>query len=321
MDFIKKNTPFCIELAICLVAFAVGGFLAYNASTGAQSAERELADASSRLTALEGASPAPTEANVQASEQNINKLLAELNRIRENLQRGSRLTTSGDGVAVMSAIQQYITDFQGLANARVGPDGEPDPIEITPDFAFGFEQYINEATPLDDEVRTRALDQQRQILEFLVNQLIASNPDSITEVRRELIEQAVRDGGVEQQKGFAIDPVVSARVPGAIDTKAFSLTFTGYTDSLRIFLNNLARPELPIVVRSIEVDRPSGSETVDISGGEDAFGGLFGAFPASDQAAEEKAQQPVISENISRFTVVVEFIEIVLPDETEAEPS
>jgi hypothetical protein len=45
-------------------------------------------------------------------------------------------------------------------------------------------------------------------------------------------------------------------VPGAINTLAFGLTFTGYTDSLRELLNNLAKFDLPFVVRSIEVERP-----------------------------------------------------------------
>lgn len=321
MDFIKKNTLFCIVVAICLSAFAAGAFLAYNASSKVQSAERKLSSARSQLTSLERASPAPTEANVKASQENIDKLLAELSEIRENLQRGSRLNTSADGVAVMAAIQQYISDFQRRAESHVGPDGEPDPIEIAPDFAFGFEQYIDEATPLDDEARTRKLDQQRQILNFLVNQLIAANPDSITAVRREFIEQVVRDSR-DQTKGFVIDSAVSARVPGAIDTMAFSVTFTGYTDSLRLFLNNLAKPELPIVVRSIEVDRPSGSETVNAPAVDDDFGGLFNNLSANNQRGEDaQAQEPIISENISRFTVIVEFIEIVLPDDTDAEPS
>ena len=67
-------------------------------------------------------------------------------------------------------------------------------------------------------------------------------------------------------------------MPGAIDTLAFGLTFTGYTDSLRGLLNDLAKFDLPIVVRSIKVERPSGSSTtakVPDNNNLDAFFGVF----------------------------------------------
>jgi hypothetical protein len=48
----------------------------------------------------------------------------------------------------------------------------------------------------------------------------------------------------------------------------------------------------------------------------DAFFGVFGGGSNSDLEVPEEAQKPVISENISTFTVVLEFIEIVLPAES-----
>jgi hypothetical protein len=323
MAFIKKNLLFCILVAICLLAFAIGAFLAFQASGKVASAERQLSSARAELKSLENASPAPTAANVAASEENVDRLLAKLSQIRENLQRGSRLRTSTDGVAVMTAIQQYISDFQEEAESQIGPNGEPDPIETDEDFAFGFERYIDEATPLDDPVLNRRLDQQRQILSYLVNQLINSDPDSIESVQRELIEGTVGEG--EEQKGFKVGPAISARVPGAIDTMAFSVTFTGYTTALRRFLNNLAKPELPIVVRRIEVERPSGSETIAAPTPDDAldsiFGGLGGNSTTDEPDPDRQAQEPVISENVSRFTVIVEFIEVVLPNDADDKPA
>ena len=108
-------------------------------------------------------------------------------------------------------------------------------------------------------------------------------------------------------------------MPGAIDTLAFGLTFTGYTDSLRGLLNDLAKFDLPIVVRSIEVERPSGSRTttkVPANNNLDAFFGVFDGGSNPEEGAPEEAQKPVISENISTFTVVLEFIEIVLPTQS-----
>ena len=45
----------------------------------------------------------------------------------------------------------------------------------------------------------------------------------------------------------------------------------------------------------------------------DTFFGVFGGGSNPEVKAPEEAQEPVISENISIFTVVLEFIEIALP--------
>ncbi len=317
MGFIKKHLIFCIVVVLCLLACGAGAFLAFSASGKVSSAEQQVSSAQSQLNSLLNAAPAPTEANVDASRENVANLAGELKAIREELQRGSRLQLSSDGVSVMAGIQQYISDYQRRAAAHTNAEGEPDPIEIEDDFAFGFEQYIDEATVLDDAKRIPRLDKQRQILSYLVNQLMASSPESIDAIGRELVEFPAN---MQNEKdGFTISPAISARVPGAIETMAFSLSFRGYTTSLRSFLNNLAKFELPIVVRSIEVERPSGSETVAAPAANNNLDSIFGVFGGQDAAQEEvpqEAQQPVISENISRFTVVVEFIEIVLPDES-----
>ena len=133
----------------------------------------------------------------------------------------------------------------------------------------------------------------------------------------EVLEQKAE--GSSSAKDFSIHPAITAKVPGAINTLAFRLAFTGYTDSLRRLLNDLAKFDLPIVVRSIEVDRPSGISTttkVPSNNDLDSFFGVFDGGSSSDVEDPEEAQKPVISENISIFTVVLEFIEIALPDQS-----
>jgi hypothetical protein len=262
------------------------------------------------------ADPAATTANVKASAENVAELEAEVRKIRVDLERGARITTSTDGIGVMAGIQQFISDYQREAAAHIGKDGEPVEIIVPDDFAFGFEQYLDEATMLDDEELIPVLDKQRQILSYLLNKLYDAEPESIVSVEREVLELKAEDTG--SAKGFTVNPAITAKVPGAIDTLAFGLTFTGYTDSLRGLLNDLAKFDLPIVVRSIEVERPSGSRTtseVPASNNLDAFFGVFDGGSTSEVEAPKVAQKPVISENISTFTVVLEFIEIVLPSE------
>jgi len=312
MGLFKKNLLFSIFVLLCLLVFGAGAYFAFAQAGSIDAAKRTIVNAKSQLDSLRFATPAPTEANIERAQQNVTELKAVLASIRDDLQQGSRLTTSADGIGVMAAIQQYITDYQRKAETHVDESGEPAPVELPKEFAFGFEQYIDRSTPLENSELSALLDQQRQILSYLLEKLFAADPAAIVSVRREVLEAASADN-----KGFQISPAVSARVPGAIDTLAFSISFKGYTESLREFLNSLAKFDLPIVVRSIEVDRPADSQTTTAPRADNDLNSIFGAFGGDESTAEpEAAQEPVISENISIFTVVVEFIKIVLPDES-----
>ena len=314
MGFIKKNLTFTIIVAACISAFVAGAYLAFIESGKIDQAKQNITSAESLLNNMRFANPAPTQENVEASAENVAELEAELRQIREDLERGARITTSIDGIGVMAGIQQFISNYQREAVAHTNRGGEPVKIIVPNDFAFGFEQYLDEATMPDDEELIPVLDKQRQILSYLLNKLYDSEPESIVSVEREVLE--LKAEGTGSTKGFTINPAITAKVPGAIDTLAFELSFTGYTDTLRGLLNDLAKFDLPIVVRSIQVERPSGSRTtaeVPASNNLDAFFGVFGDGSDSELDVPEEAQKPVISENISTFTLVLEFIEIVLP--------
>ncbi|TVP75737.1 MAG: hypothetical protein EA353_13340 [Puniceicoccaceae bacterium] len=312
---------------VSLLAFAVGAYLAIAESGKIGQATQKINSAQSQLNNLLNSDPAPTESNIESSQQNVAELTAQLESIRSNLQRGARLTASSDGIQVMAAIQQFISEYQRKSADNTNENGEPAPVSLPTNFAFGFEQYITEATPLSDSQANPVLDKQRQIISYLLNQLLAANPQSIVSVHREVRERPAATGrgagsGREGSGGgFSISPAISASVPGAIDTLGFSLTFTGYTDTLREFLNRLAKFELPIVVRSIEVSRPAAptaERSTRAAAGRnlDSIFGLFEGNAGATEEAPREAQKPVIAENLSSFTVVLEFIEVVLPDES-----
>lgn len=321
MSFIKKNLLLCLVALFCLAAFFTGLYMTLNESRSVTDARRSLDNAEAQLSSLLNADPAPTKENVAAAEKNLAELQAKVADLREELQSGAELVTSEDGVSVIAGVQQYISNFQERARANRNEEGEAAPVATPDNFAFGFEQYIDEASVPENSALVALLDKQRQILSYLLTQLMAADPHSIEEVKREIVEGA----GAGNDKNFSIAPSLSARVPGAIDTMAFGLTFTGYTDSLRDFLNRLADFELPIVVRSIQVTRPSGSETVVAPPQDDPANNIFNFFDEEDEDAGEEAlppegaadaevQKPVIAENISQFTVILEFIEVVLPE-------
>jgi hypothetical protein len=294
-----------------LLTFFTGSFLALNESGAIGKAEQEMKSAQANLKNLRFSDPAPSMENVEASAENVAQLQSALNAIREDLQRGDRLSISSDGIGVMAGVQQFISDYQRKSSGQVDVNNEPAPIFLPQDFAFGFQEYIDEAKPLSDPKSSAVLDQQRQILSYLMDKLIEAKPTSLVSVEREVLEQVQSQ---QVGKSFQIDKAISSRVPGAIDSLAFRLSFTGYTDSLRSFLNNLAKFDLPIVVRSIDIQRQGGIKNTATSTNSNNLDSIFGAFGGSDdEEAPKEAQKPVISENLSTFTVVLEFIEIVLP--------
>ena len=316
MGFLKKNLTFTIVVFLCLLAFGAGAYLAFVESGKIDEAKRKITSAESQLNGMRFADPAPSEENVAASKKNVAQLVAELRNIREDLERGDRLTTSTDGIGVMASVQQFFSEYRRKAAAHVDENGVEAPIGLpSKEFGFGFEQYVSDASPLVDPQRIQTLDKQRQILSYLLDRLYSADPESIESVKREILEQA--PGAKADEQGFQISSAVSARVPGAVDTLAFSLSFTGYTDSLRSFLNDLAKFDLPIVVRSIEVKRPTGRKeaapTRDANNLDDIFGVFGGGNTSSEPEPAEETKKLVISENTSTFTVVLEYIEIVLP--------
>lgn len=323
MSFLKKNLLFCVTILVCLAACIAGAFLAYSQYGDVKKARSNLNNVEAQLSSLLNRDPAPSEANQAAAEENLEQLITSLAKIRDDLQPEAALQISKDGVSVIAGIQQYISRYQRETARHKNKEGDPAQIKTPNNFAFGFEQYISEAPVPEDAARVAILDKQRQILSYLMQQLIGADPQSIDSVQREVFEVG-REG---DKRGFAIAPSVSARVPGAIETVAFSLTFSGYTNSLREFLNRLAGFDLPIVVRSIQVTRPSGSETVAAPRPRPAAQNIFDLFggetaqPTRQEQPVTEAQKPVIEENISKFTVILEFIEVVLPDTNTQEVS
>jgi hypothetical protein len=226
-------------------------------------------------------------------------------------------------------------------------------VEVHPEAArFGFAAFVNEG-PVQEHIEP--VFRQRQIVQYLIESLIKAIPRSIVSVKREpTISQDEREARAaalangetpaefEIDEGpdyFTIDPRVSARVPGFIDTSAFRFVFTGQTAALRTFLNQLASFELPVLVREVEVDTASVDEATEQQPGideatsaEDGTAQDFAASivlsveapaepesePVRPKVAKTRAPRPssatpIVSKPLSRFTVTVEFVALVPP--------
>jgi len=302
MDFIKRNTGFFASCIVLLLASIILIVLIFIDVGKLNKAKKQVASAGDQIKSLMYATPAPTNKNVKAAQTNREELQERLTQVYQELQKGAYLKTRDDGVSVISSILRYISDYKKRVDNHVNANSEQVKIIVPKQFAFGFEDYIG-STLIPEGKVVPELDKQRQILSYILDQLIDADPTGIQAVRREDLENPT------SSKGFQIDPAISARVPNAIDTLAFQVVFTGYTPSLRRFLNNLAYFELPVVVRSVEVDR------LDSESG-DNVEEIFKAMVDTDK---NDSKIPVISEIESIFTVTLEFIEVIAPNDTEGE--
>ncbi|MFP4357088.1 MAG: hypothetical protein ACLFSZ_01460 [Puniceicoccaceae bacterium] len=336
MGFLKKYPVFCGLLLLFALALGAGIYLALGEREELAEAERALRSDADRLRQLSAGVPyddgkriPPTPAARESLEERLEEVRGDLGRIREIMKArtDSVLNDPADEFTFLPKLQSFIARLKSDAANRV---------RLETDEAFGFARFARRARqPSAEDVPL--LDMQRQVLGYILRQLIEAAPQAILAVEREMVESPAEgdDGRPETMEDiFTIPEFVTARSNEYIDTYGFRLVFTGRTDVLRRFINRLAAFELPLIVRSIEVtpvEEEDEPEQEVAGGGEESE--LFALFGEGETQPEESPEEedvdpdrePVITENKSKFTVVIEFVELrteavaEMEAETEAE--
>lgn len=314
MALLKRNPIFTLLCAAALLAAFAGAYVAFSEFTQLKRMEKASAQQQRILHSLLAQQPSLTTANVEAANANVQQLNQAYQRLSQSLYGDAPIVGSTNGVQVMASIQEYISDFTYRAKNHVNVDGESAPVSIAQDLSFGFEAYAEQASVPELPKVIPLLDQQRQVLSYIMAQLLASDPLEIVSVKRRIYEgESLMD--TKKLSGFKMPKVASAAVKGLIQTIPLKVEFRGYTNSLRQFLNKLAEFELPILVRSIEVSRADQAlkktkAKPKATSLEELFGS-FGAAATPDKASAVKAEQkPIISENASNFILTLEYIQI-----------
>jgi len=314
MALLKRNPIFTLVCVISLLSAGVAVYLAFAEFTQLKRAEKASTQQQRRLVSLLAQQPSLTAANVEAASANVEQLDQAYRHLAESLYGDTAIVGSTNGVQVMASIQEYISEFTYRAKNHVNADGEPAPVSIAQDLSFGFEAYAEQASVPELPKVIPLLDQQRQVLSYVMRQLLASDPLEIVSVDRR-IYQGESPMDTKKLGGFKMPKVASAAVEGMIQTIPLKVEFRGYTTSLRKFLNKLAEFEIPILVRSIQVSRKD--QTLKKSKAkpkstslEDLFGSFGAAAPSEKPSAVKAEQKPIISENASNFTLILEYIQI-----------
>jgi hypothetical protein len=329
MDSVKRYPVLTAVLALCVAAFAVESFFLYRFNTQVTVAQRNLKTAQSTAQTLEQASPAPTDDNKATALKNVDDLQATLDKVTKTLsdtpQKITDIPTSGADLLI--DIQGYVTDLQGKAKDR------DIMLPADPNFAFGMSMYVGKVSAPPPE-KVAAVYTQMKVLDYILGHLMGDaklddQKMKITSVMRENVAAMASSPGAPVVATdssitdiFVIPPTITARGPG-VDTLAFQIEFVGYTESLRLLLGDLKNFEMPLVVRSIQVEHAEESE-FDSAANATASSpdaGLPRNATAAERAsarADAVARRPVVADNLSRFTLVIEYVQLPQPPPTPA---
>ncbi len=352
MSWYRKNPLFAIGLSIC-VLLALGELaLIYERWAASRAAAKRLEQRQSELAGMSQLLPPPTREVATAIETDLAKAQASLASMQSELKGRGPAAERIRSAKLPTARTDAYFDLATFVE-RTRDQAKKLDVDLRPEAArLGFAAYANEG-PVQDHIEP--VFRQRQIAQYLVEALIEARPRALLTVKRERTlskadrearaaalasgEPAPENSGEDGPDYFTIDPRVSARAPGFIDTTAFRFAFIGQTAALRTFLNKLASFELPVLVREVEVEVATLEEATAQAPAEDAATADAAALDAaaaapsvvlsvpdetgaakpapkpatSTRAARAAAATPIVSKPLSKFTVTVEFVELVPP--------
>lgn len=333
MASFKSHPLFYSLIAVLGLAAAGSVWGIYDRSSAAKKSANLVAQKRNELNALLGSNPAPSEASKAAVEADLRRTEAALATMREELKgRGPAAeklrsdTVPSEPTDLFFNIATFVEQTRGKAQAAN--------IKIKADERFGFTAYAS-AGPERDLIAQ--VFRQRQIAEYLLDALIEAKPTELVSLQRERpltkVEleaiasgqpvPAARASGGSQTPGdlFEIDSRITARVAGFVNASAFRLTFTGETEALRSLLNKLATFELPLVVRSVEVEPIVKAQTAVPAAASNSLSSIFGTVGPAAATPEPPKPKPLVEKTLSKFTVTVELIDLAAPPAPEATPT
>ncbi len=322
MNRIKAYPLFTALLALCALLVATELWWTLNRSAAAERSERSLNQAMSRLQDFSRVTPAPENTVAEQLEQDrivageaVEKMRAALAGQSPLAQQIKQAKPPAQRADAFFDIARFV-EAQRNAARTAG-------IELKADEMFGFATYRN--TGPEPEL-IPVVYRQRLVAEYLLQAAFAARPLRFDGLERTLPSAPGAPSSGSSNRGgnratetdyFQINPQVSARREGFVRTTPMRVRFSGQTSALRAFLNRLSLYELPLLVRSVEVEpatqlnqtRPTATRAAQPAA--DPFGGVFGggnATPGAAPAADVPV--PIVSDNYSRFTITVEYLEL-----------
>jgi hypothetical protein len=348
MSAFRKYPLLATALTVCAVVVVGEGWCIYERFAASRTTAKKLADKRAQLAQMATLAPAPTRDVAKAIEADLARAQAALGAMQSELKgRGPAAERMAKAKVPAARTDAYFDLATFVEKTR--ELARKNEVDVRPEAArFGFAAHANEAAEAE---RIEPVFRQRQVAQYLVESLIEAHPRALLSVKREppltkkeredqdaaalAAAAAVASGTPPEATAeiplpegpdfFAIDPRVSVRAPGFLHTTGFRLAFIGETGSLRALLNKLATFELPVLVREVEVEPATAEEAAVMSEepvpADNTPPPASVVLTASPSAASTKAASPritstaapIVTKPFSRFTVTVEYIELVAP--------
>lgn len=283
---------------VCVVVALGEGIGVYLQFRAARVAHLRLQRARGELRAIEKIQPPVTREVAAEIDADLANTLEALTRLRTEL---TPVGKTADAFHNTPAPAQRTDGFFDIAAfvERMREHATRRGVRLKQEEHFGFADYVHSG-PEPDELST--VFRERFVMEYLLGALFEARPQQLLSVQRERRSTAgTRSTGRSPPRAtlasadyFEWSPQVSARRPNVIEGFALQVSFIGQTVSLRTLLNQLAEFELPLVVRAVEVERVVAS-----------------ADERASAVAGAEVIAPLVPRTLSRFTVIVELIELV----------
>lgn len=329
-----KSHPFFYTSLLLIGTITAGeAWLVFSQRSQAAKLSADIAQKQEALQAFSRQQPFPSKENVALVETDRQEAEKTRDEIRKLLRATSDTATRLASAAVPASSTDAYFDIANYVE-RTREVAQKAGVGLPVENRLGFSLYASTGPEKD---LIPLVFQQRQFAEYLMEVLINAHPREILSLQRERPLTAAQkqqaadasasgqsfSGGNAAEGGdyFVIDPRTSARVPGFVETTPFRLSFVGITGSLRSVLNELAKFDLPVVVRSVEVEplnkQESGSRSFAAAPApaNNPFS-LFGGGESSGATPVVETVKPLVEQTDSRFVVTVEFISLV--DKTPA---
>ena len=298
-------------------------WLVFNQRGQLAKANAEIAQKTQNLNNFSAQNPFPSQGNLDALEKDLEQARKTSSDIRDVLRATSEVATNIAAAQVPASPTDAYFDIANFVE-RTRRAATAAEVKIDEKNRLGFFTYVSTGPDRD---LIASVFTQRQHIEYLLGALIKAHPAEIVSVQRERplttvqqrqLDEAHADGrptppppsgGENNVDYFTIDARTSARVPNFVKASAYRLTFNGNTLALRALLNELARFELPLVVRSVEVSAlATGPAAAAAPAQQNTLASIFGGAPSAPAAPVEK---PIVEQTDSRFIVTVEFVSLV----------
>lgn len=360
MQNFKKNLGFNLALigaGALFIFLAAMAYLGYAESRSSTATLKRATDAQNAL--LRGHAFVPGAEAVSLNDENVKKAaddVAELEAhvaalratIAGNPEFAIKGKASANSAELSALLRESVDGWRKLATDQGIKLSATDPT------AFGFHRYIyNQGTSPKRDFQK--VDQQRQIIDFIVRQLAESRPAGsplmIESVDREPVETYVlipegRPGaGTYGPEIDAVRNETDEFMPTRtfdrrhlVDTLSFRVRFIGYTPTLRTFVNKIRNSGRPLAITTIDVglaskeieklmnvSSPVGlGAAASAAAAPSALGGFFGGeepvapTPGNNKTTSsgEDKRALVIPRKLSAFIVQIDYLSI--PEEKPA---